>query len=300
MVALLLACGGSQQRPYVPEPTPKLPAYAGGDAPQAPATRQATPPAMEDARLPPPADMGPSCRRLSIGPTKERPRPIDYAPIYPIEVAQHGRATEGLETQARRVVRCFYPGFEATDIVVTRDEQHRGGSLSVAIVGVRGPGCETYELELELHADWARQGTRLDVRRSTIPQPSGPACGLNGGWKTHAGHLGPWQLPNGNVHGALGLAILVYSAFHPGTARTASCVLDSLRNHTRAQQHTPHGDGRFQRAGLRILQQLLRVEPGEDQLVTLAQDAAAEFDLGIAADGVRTAVLASKCFGGPG
>lgn len=312
LVSLAVACGGGQGYPAArAEPPPQLPEYrppAAASVPTAP--RQAPPPMLEDRRLPPPPVLGPSCARVAIGPTEGRPRPIDYFPIYPIEMSQDGRAAEGVRTQARRAVRCFFPGYEAVDIALRRDEQHRQGGLATAVVGVRGAGCETHEVELELQVDWPRKGTRLDVRRSTVPRPSRSDCPLAGGWKSHAAQLAPWHIEHADRDAALGLAILVYSAFHPSTARTAGCVLGQLRElmaeaavaaeqgAAAAVPATPPGaDGRLHRAGLRILQQLLRVEPGMAQLVSLTQMAASEFALGLDAERVREAVESSPCFG---
>lgn len=291
-------CGGGQAYPAVqPEPTPRLPVYRAPE-PSTPQVAQRTPPPLmgEDPRLPPPREFGPSCKRVAIGPTAQRPLPIDYNPVYPIEVSQNGRAAEGLKTQARRAVRCYFPDFEAVDIVMRRDEQHRDGALGSAVVGVRGPGCETFEVEFELQADWTRLSTRLDVRRSTIPRPSRTTCRLAGGWKAHAAQLAPWELSRGDSHGALGLAVLVYSGFHPGTARTAGCVLGVLRRLMSLQGHSD-AEGRLQQAGLRVLQQLLRVEPGLAQLVAISQEAASEFSLGPDAQSIEEAVEASDCFG---
>lgn len=300
-LSVAVACGGSGKPPaYVPPETPSLPAHSNGQS-SAPVARDAPagpPPSLLDERPPPPVEVGPSCKRVPIGPTTERPHPLDYMPLYPVERSKNGRAAEGLEAQARKIVHCFFPGFTAVDIAMTRDEQHPEGSLAVAVVGVRGPGCETYEVELELQADWRRRGTRLDVRRSTVPRPSAPACQLDGGWKTHTGNLAPWGLSNGHEHGALGLAVLVYSAFHPGTARTATCVLSALSRH--AQGHDPdrHADGRWQLAGLSILQQLLRVQPGEAELVELTRSAAAEHALGVPDNEIESVVVGAQCFGG--
>lgn len=290
-----VGCGAKRPpRHYEPEPIPKLaPVATSPDA--APAQAEAATPASDS---PPPGDDQADCGRASVGPTRGRPRPLEYRPVYPLRSAAGGRAAEALGTQAARLVACFYPGMRAVDVDVTRDEQHAEGGLAVAVVGAKGKDCKTYEVEFELQVDWTRLGTQLDVRRSTVPYPSSSKCGLVGGFREHSALLAPWGIKHGNDQNALGLAVLSYATFHPATARTASCVLASLERKAAAEGGAGRGSKKWREAGLYVLQQLLQITPSEEQLVKVSQQASARHDLGLSAEQVKAAVVEAGCFGG--